>query len=686
LTGAINPSGRLTSTWAKKYKDYSTCYSSKSSKNKKNEIEYKEGIYVGYRYFDTFDVTPLFPFGYGLSYTTFDMDLTYIEASWITVMLRIKVTNTGSVSGRQVVQIYCSQPQGKLDKPYQFLTGFGKTGKLKPGESEEVTIKIPIMALCSFDEELTAWVMEKGDYVFRVGDNSRSTKLAAKVVLDRLTVIKKVAKVIEPDRKLEFLVPPSRQEEDTGYIMVASLSADDYNSENKMVALKKEMTTYVQEGSNYNSYINDAKYQMPEPAHENIEYVKPCGSATYFDVVKDKISLEEFVSSLSPEVLARIVAGIVDESKFENESRLRFNFSSRKKKYRITARTTSQFETTLGIPSVAFADGPSGLRIENVPCTCFPSPMNMGQTWDFSATVRMGRAVGREMELYGIDYLLAPPLNIVRNPMRNRAYEFYSEDPNISGMLGAGFVMGIKRYEGRDVVMKNLATYNQETARADVNIVVSRRTFGEIYLRPFSVCQFVIKPAGALNSGNRINGAYTSSRRGLNTDIIRSDWGFNGFVLSDWGSISEKPYDLHAGCDLIMPGYDPDKILEAMMDVEPTFAKDGYVEVVAKDPVYGEPMIIYEKWGSFILDKNGEETRVAKVEANHDLNKGVQELCQQGYCQIIEELDGTKTIIYKGTNRGPYLPLGDLQQAVIHILSVIKDSAAMKELLAKANI
>ncbi len=688
LTGAVNPSGRLTCTWAKKYKDYSTCYTKGviTKNEKQNEVDYKEGIYVGYRYFDTFDVTPLYPFGYGLSYTTFDMELEYLEASWIAVVLRVKVTNTGIHAGRQVVQVYLTQPEGELEKPYQILAGFGKTGKLKPGESEELTIKIPIMSLCSFDEENPAWVMEEGNYYFRIGENSKDTKLCAKVVLDRLTVIKRVTNSIKPEKELKFITPPERKEEEEGYIMAASLNGDDYNTEKKYVEPETEVVTYVAEGSNYVSYINDNSYAMPSKIHETIKYVKPCGTTTFFDVIRGKISMEEFVSSLSPEIMARLVAGVDNEMPFDTQSRFNFDFNIEKRHVEVSARTTGQFATTLGIPSVSFADGPSGLRIEGVPCTLFPSPMNMAQTWDMSAMVRMGRAIGREMEYYGVDYCIAPALNIHRNPMRSRSYEFYSEDPSLSGILGAGFVMGVKRYEGRDVILKNLATYNQDSDTTDVNINISSKAFGELYLRPFSVCQFIMSPAGFLNSGNKLNGYYSSSTRGLNTDIVRSDWGFNGFVISDWGSLSEKAYDLHAGCDLIMPGFDPNKILEAMMAIAPTFAEDGYVTVVEKSYVYGEPMIRYENWGSFLPDKNGEDEIKTTVEPGVALNEKVLKMQEQGLCHIEDTQFGTKIITYKGIDRGAYLCLGDLQQAVIHILNEIKNTGSMKKLMENANI
>ncbi len=686
LTGVVNPSGRLTVTWAKKYKDYSTSHNSSRQIIKNDEIDYKEGIFVGYRYFDAFDVTPLYPFGYGLSYTDFSIEPTYFEASWMAILMRVRVTNIGKCSGRQVVQLYCSQPDDKLEMPYQILVSFGKTGKLKPGESEELTLKVPIMAMTTFDEESAAWVVEGGTHLFRIGCNSRNTSLVAKLELDKRTIIKRVAPVMQDYKDMNFIAPPPRLLSEDGCVYSASLSSADYNSENKEVKPVREFKTYIPEGSNYYSYVNENKYEIPYRAKERIEYVKPCGSTTFFDVIKGKISIEEFVSSLSPEILARLAVGDGSESKIESETRFSFDFDLDKKRINYAAQTTSQFSTTLGIPGVSFADGPSGLSLTDIPCTLFPSPINMAQTWDMSAFVRMGRAYGREMEFYDVDYCLAPALNIIRNPMRVRSYEFYAEDPVLGGVLAAGFVTGVKRYEGRNVVLKNLPTFNQENYKMDVNINVNTRAFGELYLRSFSICKFASQPGGLLSTGNRINGTYVTAQRGINTDIVRNDWGFDGFVMSDWGSHSEKTYDLHAGCDLIMPGYDPDKILEGMMDVAPVFEKDGYVQIVDRAYMYDIPMIHYEQWGSFLLDKNGPDVVVTQVAANCPVNPLVYKRQQEGLCKIEVDNEGNKNITYYGINRGAYFALGELQNAVIHLLNEIKNSASMKKLMEQATL
>ncbi len=684
LTGAVNPSAKLTDTWAKKYKDYPALISRGRKKKNTIDIDYKEGIYVGYRYFDTYDVTPLYPFGYGLSYTTFSMEATYFECNWIHLMLKVKVKNTGKHSGRQVVQLYCSSPEGNLDKPYQQLIAFVKTGKIKPNETEEVVVKVPIMCLCSYDDERSAWVMEGGEYLLRLGANSRDTFVAAKMVLDKTTIIKTVADVMAPNKGFEFMTPPERPVEDIGFVLTASLKSHDYNSENKVVKLKKDVVTYVPEGSNYMSFVNDNKYSIPHRTKEIIQYVKPCGTATYLDVIKGNVSKEEFIASLSPEVLARIVCGSMGEEErpFQEESRLRQKINFVKKDVPTTVNTTDQFVQSLGIPSVSFIDGPFGLHMPNIPTTCYPAPINMAQTWDMGAMNRMGRAYGREMEYYDIDYCLAPSLNIHRDPMWGRSAEFYSEDPVVSGMMGAGFIAGVKRYEGRNVIMKHMACYNQENNRLIMNINLSKRAYAEIYLRSFSVCQFINRPGGIMNSVNKINGIYASSQRGMNTDIVRTDWGFKGFVMTEWGTKSDKGLDLHAGCDLIMPGYDPDKILEAMMNVPPTFAADGYVEVVEKNYMRNRPMIQYEKWGSYILDKDGADILNTVVAPKVPLNERIAELEELGICQVREEPDGSRTIAYRCTNRGAYLSLGDLQQAVIHILTEIGNSAAMHSLLA----
>ncbi|MCR4695592.1 MAG: glycoside hydrolase family 3 C-terminal domain-containing protein [Pseudobutyrivibrio sp.] len=681
LTGATNPSGRLADSWAKKFKDYPSCYSKRpESASDDFEIDYKEGIYVGYRYFDSFDVTPLYPFGYGLSYTTFDISCTYFEASWISVIMKVKVTNTGKEAGRQVVQLYVSQPRGKIDKAYQILVGFGKTGKLKPGESQEIKIKVPIQNLWSFDQETNSFVLEAGEYIFRLGDSSRNTSIVAKIELDKDTCILQGPDVLNCPNKMEFLAPTMPLTEDSSMAILEKLNSEDYNSINNKKELCLVTKTYVPEGSPYQSYTNDNEYSLPYRTREEIIYVKPSASFTFFDVKKDKISLEEFVSSLSDEVLARIVCGDLNESVHKVDNR----FKDAVKQYipatKMAAKTSGQYSASLGIPSVSFADGPSGLHIVGRATTCFPAPMNMAQTWDADEMERMGRAYGREMEYFEVDYCLAPSLNIHRVPMWGRAYEFYSEDPILAGLMGVHFVNGVKRYQGRNVVIKHLACYNQEQKLLVLNINVSKQALAELYFKSFYTCIILGQPGGIMNSVNKINGLYASSQRGLNMDLVRNMWSFKGFIMSEWGTKTEKSMDIHAGCDLIMPGFEPEKILEATESVEPDFDVDGYVKRVEDTFVYGHAMIRYEKWGSFILDREGKDYVSTTVAPNVKMSDRIPKLQEMGLCQVTEE-NGEKTITYRGINRHAYLSRGDLQQAAMHILGEIKNSASMEKLI-----
>lgn len=681
ITGKVNPSGHLTDTWAKKYKDYPTCQGVRRKKTNNINIDYKEGIFVGYRYFDSYDVAPLYPFGFGLSYTSFEITPTFFEANWFNLTLRVKVTNTGKFSGREVVQLYVTSPAGNLQKPYQELKGFAKTGKLKPGESEELTIKFPTEYLASYSDKKHAWIMEHGDYIFRIGENSRDTSCAAKLTLDKLTILKTVADILDPEIELDFIETPERKKESADIDLIAGLSMDDYQSAKKDVKLEKTVVTYIPEGQQYKSTINENKFPIPYRAKEVINYVMPSASSSFIDVATGKVTVEEFVASLPPEILAQLLVGSMEELKKETENRVKEKFSLDKNQVKIAAVTTDQFEKTLGIPQIRMADGPLGLHIAGVACTCFPSPMSMAQTWDVDAVHHIGRVYGQEMASLDIDYCLAPALNIHRDPMAGRSYEFYSEDPVLTGEMAAAFSEGIKRNEGRNVVLKHLAGYNQQRNNELVNCNISKRALREIYLRGFMICIKKASPAAIMNSNNKINGRFTSAMRELNTDILRKDWGFDGFVMTEWGTASEKTYDIHSGCDLIMPAFDPDKILEAMQSTPATFAEDGYVTSVKKCYYYNRAMIEYENWGSFVPDKNGEDVVMTTVAADIEISEKAQTLINEGICTVTVESNGNKTLRYKGTNRGAYLCLGDLQNAAIHILGTILNSASMQKLL-----
>lgn len=684
LTGTVNPSGRLTDTWAKKYKDYPACTSFSKKNRDSEEIDYKEGIFVGYRYFDTFDVSPLYPFGYGLSYTKFSYEMTYFEANWFNIVIKVKVKNIGKVSGRNVVQIYCSAPSNGLEKPYQQLIAFRKTEELQPGQSVEERIMVPTKSLASFNEKKSAWVMDRGEYIIRIGGNSRDTMATAKIVLNRQTVTRSVANVIAPEHDLDYIPVPERERENIKTIYTAKLNGDDFSGHTKPVKNMDEVVTYVQEGSNYRSYVNENKCEILFRCKERIEYLKPISSHTFLDVVTGRAKMEDFVASLSPEVLARICCGSYEETLKETESRLAIKFKPRKK-VDFAGKVTGQFKSTLGIPDVNFIDGPAGIHAPNVDATCYPSASTIASTWDVDLIEEFGKAYGREMKYYGVDFCLAPALNIHRDPMAGRAFEYYSEDPLVTGSCGAAFVKGVQSIPGCGAVVKHFAVYNIERDNMVINCNVTRRALREIYLKGFEICIMTSHPKGVMNSRNKINGVHSSSRRALNMDILRAEWKFNGLVLSEWGTDSQKAYDIHAGCDLIMPGFNPDKILHAMMNVRTEFEEDGYVKETVRKNSFGRPLIVYDSWGSFEPAANGKDVIVSHVDKGVELNPRIAELEKEGICTVLTNEDGSKAVSYKGFHRGAFLALGDLQLAVFHILSAISDTVTMKDMLEQAK-
>ena len=549
LRGKAVPSGHLTDTWAKKYKDYPSCATIPVKNDEITSISYKEDIFVGYRYFDSYKVKPLYPFGYGLSYTKFNMELTHFEANWFNITLKIKVTNIGDYVGRQVVQIYVSAPGSSLIQPHQELKGFTKTSPLKTGESEIVEIRFSTSMLASFSEEKNAYIFEKGSFLFRIGDNSVDTSIVARIVVDEETICQKTADELMVKNDFDFLPPPAPDEVETSYIASASLKSEDYTTKETTVFSDNDVWDCEKAVSSNNDILGCEKVASSK--------------ASFSDVKSGQATLEDFISSLPTEVLARLVTGDEEQSEFKIPSRITKPQKVPKKR-KAAASTCSQYASSLGIVPKNFANGTAKLELPFTETTCYPSPLNMAQTWDKSALLEFGRAYGREMEHFKIDYCLAPALNIHRNPLAGATFSSYSEDPVLSGFLAAAFTKGVMLYEGRHVVLKHLTAFNQFNNALDLNINVSQRALREIYLKSFEICVKKAHPQAIMSSCNRINGEFTSSSSAINNTILRGEWNFKGFVMSDFNTKSDKVCDLAGGCDLIMPGYSADYITAAV--------------------------------------------------------------------------------------------------------------------------
>lgn len=576
LLGRANPSGKLTTTWAS-WEDY--CKQGEFGDI--NDTRYKEGIYVGYRYFDTVGKKPLFPFGYGLSYTSFDIAVTGAAAAGDTIRIKAAVSNTGARAGREVVQVYVSAPAGRLDKPYQDLAAFAKTDLLEPGASQELTISFSLRDCASYDAQKESYVLEAGSYVVRVGDSSDHTQPAALVDLDGEAVVTKAGNCLG-ETDFEDWKPSGSETaaaEELSDITRISVAAADietvtvsYDQEREIDPRVKDLTVeelaYLNVGA-FNpkagalSVIGNAATNVAGAAGETTGILKekgfpvlvmsdgPAGLRLAKEFYRDEKGAHGIGSSMVPESFlpflpapARFIMNLIGGS---------------------------------GKPK-------KGQKVEYQYATAIPIGTAIAQSFNLPLAESYGSIVGDEMERFGVHLWLAPALNIHRDIRCGRNFEYYSEDPLISGKTAAAITRGVQRHPGCGTTIKHYAANNQEKNRYCNNSIVSERAMREIYLKGFGICVRESQPHALMTSYNLLNGVHTSEHRGLIEDILRCEYGFKGIVMTDWiVDMAQDKQSLHrmpiaaeiakAGGDLVMPGSkgDFDSIVKA--------AKSGELEL-----------------------------------------------------------------------------------------------------------
>ena len=701
LNGEVTPSGKLTDTWAVNYEDYSSSETFGVNDGDDTQENYTDDIYVGYRYFDTFNVTPAYEFGYGMSYTDFAMYVTDVSVDAENVTVTVRVTNIGDTySGKEVVQVYFSAPDGELEKPYQELAAFGKTDELAPGESQTLALSYNTTEMSSYSMEQAAYIMEAGDYVVRVGNSSRNTAVAAVVSLDETCTTEQLSNQMVQDEDMDVLsnegVEPYSYDGEAEQIAAAPrfeiAAADVAYADNASEYDDESVVSYVYEDSDYEtvdqtanprytkepSGSNTTPSQLIEPYEETIQYVeKTVDNPTLLDVYQGTVSMEEFLASLTPEEMSYIVEGIG-----WGGSNTPIVGAQANSVQGAAGETTSNYYETRTIPNIVLADGPAGIRITQQYeddgqtyyqyCTAFPIGTLIAQSWDREVARQFGEAIGEEMTEMGVTMWLAPGMNIHRNPLCGRNFEYYSEDPFIAGMTAATVTTGVQSYPGIGVTLKHYAGNNQEDNRNAVNNTITERALREIYLKGFEIAVKAANPMGIMTSYNLNNAWPAADDYDLCTDIPRGEWGFNGLIMTDWGGGQSTPVNsMHAGNDLIMPGGSSASIRQAVEDVAPDFTDDGYVTVTQG---WGSST---ENWNDFVLDPEGDTTLSVEVTADA-VNAKVQEKIDEGVASISTKTtaDGTKTYVeytgyYEDNNT---LPLGDLQKAARNVLNVIMDS------------
>lgn len=528
LSGAVNPSGRLVDTFAGAFADYP---SSANFHDSEEYAEYTEDIYVGYRYFETIDGAAEkvnYPFGYGLSYTTFAHESVSASEEGGVIRLACRVTNTGTRAGKEVVQVYYSAPQGKLGKPAYVLAAFAKTDLLAPGESRLVSLSFPVSDMASFDDVgavcRSARVLEAGDYTIFFGNSVRELTPAYTYTLAADTVVERLHSYVAPHKLSKRLRADGTYE---------TLPVSEYPQ------------------------VADDTTDFPPKMHWNFEYIQlqkdelaaPEGRILLEDVAKGKATMDAFLAQLTDEDMIDLVSGALNTGVADTHGFGGIAY--------------------YGIPNAMTCDGPAGMRTaftleeKGIVATAWPVATLLACTWNTDLVEAVGAAGAREVKENNMAIWLAPALNIHRSPLCGRNFEYYSEDPLITGRMAAAAVRGIQS-EHIAACVKHFCCNNKETNRKWSDSRVSERALREIYLRGFEIAVREAQPWALMTAYNLVNGVYPSENYELLTGILREEWGYDGIVTTDWNNDAEHYREVLAGNDIRMPSGSKKRVAEAL--------------------------------------------------------------------------------------------------------------------------
>ena len=565
LSGNVAPSGKLTDTWAFRYEDYPNSATFSHNNGDVFRELYSEGLYVGYRYFDSFEIPARYGFGFGLSYTDFSVETVKIRGDKAgTVTISLDVTNTGEThSGREVVQAYVSLPEGDLEKEYRRLCAFAKTGELAPGERQRLELVFSAWELASYDEKTAQWVLEPGVYGVFVGASLAESVLIGSLELGEKKVLAQAKNICPIQAELtELSVPAERRR------------------------------------SRYDALVRACK-EVPALSYELADLSTVVYDYGAGDRPEDKAS--RIADSLTQEQLTALVVGDLAKNPDNAVGNSAISVPG-------AAGETSSCALEQGVANIVLADGPAGLRLNHfycvredrarlLPyqavveqglffddhalegekyyqfCTALPVGTLLAQSWDPALLEEVGRMVRDEMERFGVTLWLAPGMNIHRNPLCGRNFEYYSEDPLLTGKMAAALTRGVQDQSGCGTTIKHFACNNQEDNRMHSDSILSERVLREIYLRGFGIAIREAHPLSLMTSYNLVNGIHAANNYDLCTNAARREFGFDGLIMTDWTTTEQGPDCTAAGCiragnDLIMPGQfsDHESIRHALED------------------------------------------------------------------------------------------------------------------------
>ncbi len=541
LTGEQAPSGKLAVTWPRSYEDVS--FGDEYSISGGVHALYKEGIYVGYHYYDSFGVEPRYPFGFGQSYTSFQLEHALLAVQGTDVACTVLVKNTGSAAGKEIVQLYVSCPQEGMQKEYQRLAAFAKTDLLQPGETETLSLTFPISSLASYDEFQAETCLEQGNYILRLGTSSRSTEPVAALRLEQRIVLSRHRNLCRAEKPVAELTQNRVHANDPEGLLVLTVSPESFETiVYDYVPREEAIPAEVQQHLN--------RFQ-PE------DMIRFCaGTGLFGEQEGFKVP-----GAVGHTTTAYIDQGVPNLELCDGPAGLRIQRrSTRAKNGKIKAvdSAISLYEFLPGFVRKVLLGNPKKEQVLYQYVTGFPVAAMVAQSWNTDLAHRIGQAVSAEMTEFGVRIWLAPALNIVRNPLCGRNYEYYSEDPLISGKMAAAITLGVQKTPGNCVTVKHFAVNNQEENRYYVSSDLDERALREIYLRGFEIAVREGHPRAIMTAYNKINGSYSANNNELCTNILRGEWGFDGIIMTDWLSTGENRADeakaIEAGVDLIMPG------------------------------------------------------------------------------------------------------------------------------------
>ena len=564
LLGRDYPSGKLATTWAAWDEDDQI-----GDFGDPDDTHYREGVYVGYRFYDSVGKEPLFPFGFGLGYTTFDVQIRQVSLDGARVSIDVDVTNTGGYPGKETIQVYASVPAGRLDQPLQALAGFTKTDEIAPGATARITVDVDLTDLASYDEASHATILEAGRYLLRAGTSSRQLSPVAVVELAQDATVRHLAGDLgEPgftDWKPEV---PAVLDIPAGLPVLtvdpADLRLPDHAEPDEQSALEgfSEALTFAR------GLCDDELVHIVLGDYRRGEESGSIVGAASTTVVGAAGQTTTRIPGLPSIIMADGPAGLRLAPTYGVDAEGPFSLGDSSLPATFLELMDDAGREALGIADEPQPREPTEIREQYT--TAIPIGTALAQSWNPVLAERLGDVVGAEMERFGIHLWLAPAFNLHRSVLCGRNFEYLSEDPLLAGRLAAAITRGVQSHPGRGVTIKHLACNNQETNRLNSNSRVSPRALRDLYLRAFEICVRQARPAAVMTSYNLINGVHTSESAQLLEVILRREWGFDGLVMTDWVVDGMTHSDMKhprataaatikAGNELFMPGGETDR-------------------------------------------------------------------------------------------------------------------------------